>query len=567
MRSELRAVDPFDSSLRDEVAVEWLRAQAAERKRREERLNQVSVAAVFVSGFASILSASSVASKYLLVVAPWGVCMGLLAIRPVEAQTISRSIACTSYLYAAYTVLAAPLIRASLQAGDWIDVVLTVLKVISALGTSAGLQMETFGKRESRQQLQRLWLSLKVNCIVHGVSEILHHAWYSPSQYVGLVTGLSFMLLVACIGNAHRRGTAIRALDAFLAPGSAVARREQAAAFLSSMTSAQLDVVKAYLSAKERFRCLPVQSLHRSLLAELPETPTAKIAGEKKSHKFEGILEGVHAGAGFATAAIMSATRPATLGEVDAFVSYAWQDCGDVMYDAVQAWASATRRRRGLSHTEELTVWLDRACLRGGSEITVLLACLPIFLAGCEQLLVLAGPTFSSRLWCATELFAFIRSACNAPRRQAARPAERADPDSLLFLLTGAYARARLGLACVCVCVCVCLQWGGLLMRSTSASYSELVWTGWKRPVRSRPRSRNSTPRRPSARWRGIGIGSSPSSRRPTGRSSPLMSSCETCSPQSWPPLPPLTLRLRAPRPTRRAPRRTPRHFPRAVPR
>ena len=125
------------------------------------------------------------------------------------------------------------------------------------------------------------------------------------------------------------------------------------------------------------------------------------------------------------------------------------------MYDAVQAWTSATRRRRGLSHTDELTVWLDRACLRGGSEITdtVLLACLPIFLAGCKQLLVLAGPTFSSRRWCATELFAFIRSACNAPRRQAARPAERADPDSLLFLLTGANARARLGLACVCVCV------------------------------------------------------------------------------------------------------------------
>ena len=27
------------------------------------------------------------------------------------------------------------------------------------------------------------------------------------------------------------------------------------------------------------------------------------------------------------------------------------------------------------------------------------LACLPVFLAGCNQLLVLAGPTYTSRLW------------------------------------------------------------------------------------------------------------------------------------------------------------------------
>ena len=405
MRLELFAVDSFDSSSRDEMAVEWLRAQAAEKKRREERLNHLSVAAVFVSGLASILSASYVASKYLLAVAPWFMCMGMLAIRPVEAQTIRRSIACKSYLYAAYTVLAAPLIRASFQAGNWIDVVLTVLKVMSALGTSVALQIEIFGYRQPRQQLQRLWLSLKLNCIVHGVSEILHHVWYSPSQYVGLVTGLSFMLLVACIGTADLRGAAIRALDAFLAPGSVVARREQAAAFISSLMDTQLDVVKAYTSAKERFRCVPVQSIHRNILAKMPDPPRPRAKGERESHNWP--FDDGHDR--LAIAAMMSATRPATFGQVDAFMSYAWHDCGDALYDALQAWASATRRRRGLSHTEELTVWLDRACLRGGSDITVLLTCLPIFLAGCKQLLVLAGPTFSSRLWCAMELFAFIR--------------------------------------------------------------------------------------------------------------------------------------------------------------
>eukprot|EP00964_Phaeocystis_antarctica_P121466 scaffold85130_cov78-Phaeocystis_antarctica.AAC.4 len=38
------------------------------------------------------------------------------------------------------------------------------------------------------------------------------------------------------------------------------------------------------------------------------------------------------------------------------------------------------------------------------------LACLPVFLAGCQTLLVVAGPTYCSRLWCVMELFTFARS-------------------------------------------------------------------------------------------------------------------------------------------------------------
>ena len=37
------------------------------------------------------------------------------------------------------------------------------------------------------------------------------------------------------------------------------------------------------------------------------------------------------------------------------------------------------------------------------------LACLPVFLSGCEQLLILAGETYSSRLWCVMEIFVFVR--------------------------------------------------------------------------------------------------------------------------------------------------------------
>ena len=49
-----------------------------------------------------------------------------------------------------------------------------------------------------------------------------------------------------------------------------------------------------------------------------------------------------------------------------------------------------------------------QACI-DQQNIPASLACLPVFLAGCKQLLVLAGLTYSSRLWCAMELFVFVR--------------------------------------------------------------------------------------------------------------------------------------------------------------
>ena len=53
----------------------------------------------------------------------------------------------------------------------------------------------------------------------------------------------------------------------------------------------------------------------------------------------------------------------------------------------------------------------DKACLDQGN-IQQALACLPVFLAGCQTLLVVAGPTYCSRLWCVMEIFTFARSDC-----------------------------------------------------------------------------------------------------------------------------------------------------------
>ena len=37
------------------------------------------------------------------------------------------------------------------------------------------------------------------------------------------------------------------------------------------------------------------------------------------------------------------------------------------------------------------------------------LACLPVWLAGCSTLVVLFGPTWTSRLWCVLELYVFLQ--------------------------------------------------------------------------------------------------------------------------------------------------------------
>ena len=49
----------------------------------------------------------------------------------------------------------------------------------------------------------------------------------------------------------------------------------------------------------------------------------------------------------------------------------------------------------------------DKACI-DQSDIEQSLACLPVFLAGCQTLLVVAGPTYCSRLWCVMELFTYV---------------------------------------------------------------------------------------------------------------------------------------------------------------
>jgi hypothetical protein len=83
------------------------------------------------------------------------------------------------------------------------------------------------------------------------------------------------------------------------------------------------------------------------------------------------------------------------LGDCDAFLSHSWYDDPEPKFAALQAWSDSFCR----SHGRAPRVFFDRLCI-DQAKIEQSLTFLPIWLAGCDKLLVLRGPTYLTRLWC-----------------------------------------------------------------------------------------------------------------------------------------------------------------------
>jgi len=96
-------------------------------------------------------------------------------------------------------------------------------------------------------------------------------------------------------------------------------------------------------------------------------------------------------------------SKEARLGEVDAFISHSWSDNPAAKWKSLQIWRSKFKAKYG----REPTVWLDKVCI-DQSDIQANLLCLPVFLSACQKLVIFAGSTYLSRLWCVLEVFIFI---------------------------------------------------------------------------------------------------------------------------------------------------------------
>ena len=104
--------------------------------------------------------------------------------------------------------------------------------------------------------------------------------------------------------------------------------------------------------------------------------------------------------------ALFERSKPARLGDVDAFLTHSWSDCAAAKWAALQAW----RRTFVAAHGREPRVWLDKACI-DQTDIDANLMCLPVFLAGCRTLLICCGESYLERMWCVHAPFRVLRSA------------------------------------------------------------------------------------------------------------------------------------------------------------
>ena len=97
-------------------------------------------------------------------------------------------------------------------------------------------------------------------------------------------------------------------------------------------------------------------------------------------------------------------TDETRLGKCDAFISHSWSDNGKQKYVALKQWCQDFKTK----NKREPQLWLDKACINQ-KDISSDLLCLPVFLAGCGTLLIIPGPTYTSRLWCIMEVFVFLK--------------------------------------------------------------------------------------------------------------------------------------------------------------
>jgi len=110
-------------------------------------------------------------------------------------------------------------------------------------------------------------------------------------------------------------------------------------------------------------------------------------------------------------------SRPVGPNEViDFFVSHSWSDDAWQKWQLLQAVADDFHGKNGRFPT----LWVDKFCINQ-RQIADGLRLLPVNVMACRQVLVLAGPTYPTRLWCAWELcvllsFTSLQEALNSIR-------------------------------------------------------------------------------------------------------------------------------------------------------
>ena len=213
-----------------------------------------------------------------------------------------------------------------------------------------------------RRQLRRLWVAARCWLIFTAIILLWDTPLVEPCQrddpvFLGFTIAAVCALFASVSLTPANRGRVHRWLGSL---GSDASMQQQAAAVAALLGGSGRTAVSALRLAEQNFRALPVSSLSVDDLVDNTSSPQ-----------------------------LFAKTRPVRMGDVSAFVSHSWSDQGALKYSHVQEFAAA-------HNGGDCLLWLDKACI-DQTNIDTNLACLPVFLSGCKELLVLAGTTYSTR--------------------------------------------------------------------------------------------------------------------------------------------------------------------------
>ena len=234
----------------------------------------------------------------------------------------------------------------------------------------------------SRQSLNLTWKYYRWYCAIDGARTLIYLAilhsiadrapHYTPQLLHSKLGDVFGKFLVAFVIGAQRHR-----LVSFLASMTTKTETREAAIIAALLGNA--NPTACLEIAQQKFRSIPFEELRQDDFTRNTET-----AGE--------------------TNVLFSKTSPCELGSCDAFLSHSWKDHGPHKFAALSQWAEQFKEQEG----RYPSIWLDKACI-DQQDISNDLLCLPIFLAGCDTLLIIAGRTYAQRLWCIMEVFVFLK--------------------------------------------------------------------------------------------------------------------------------------------------------------
>jgi len=225
-----------------------------------------------------------------------------------------------------------------------------------------------------RQHLERLWVSKGV-CLASIVSS---NSWW-----------IATYVRVLCRGSVHE-DAALVALWLVVTIGIALL------AALCFMPHVRMRLLTRLASRSE---AVTAAASIASLLGDrTPEEVHALAHASLRCVTFDKV-RAEHLVDGVARPDLYALSVPAGLGYVDVFISHSWSDDPAAKWKALSEWCA----RFSAEHKREARCWIDKYCI-DQNAIEANLTCLPVFIAACDRLLVLAGETYLKRLWCLIEV-------------------------------------------------------------------------------------------------------------------------------------------------------------------